>query len=84
MKFESRVGQRGQVVIPKGIRDTLHLDRNSTVEFELDGNVLTLKPKKDMRRFEEGIRRWKGALREQFLADGYTSTDEWIAEIRGR
>lgn len=84
MKYQSRVGERGQVVIPKAIRDSLGLDKNSAIEFEMTGTTVTLTPKRDMRKFDQAMKRWKGALRKEFLADGYTSTDQFIKEIRGR
>jgi AbrB family looped-hinge helix DNA binding protein len=84
MKVESKVGERGQVVIPKAIRDNLGLDKNTVVEFELRGTTLTLTPKRDMRNFDLAMKRYGGSLRKQFLADGYTSVDEYIKEIRGR
>ena len=84
MKFRSKVGERGQVVIPKAIRDNLGLDKNSAIEFELKGTTVTLKPQRDMSNFDLAIKRYGGSLRKQFLADGYTSVDEYIKEIRGR
>ncbi len=84
MKYTTKVSERGQVVIPKPIRDSLKLDKNSSVEFEMKGAVLTLRPKRDMRKFDQAIKKYRGSMREQFLADGYTSTDQFTAEIRGR
>jgi AbrB family looped-hinge helix DNA binding protein len=84
MKFRSKVGERGQVVIPKAIRDNLGLDKNSAIEFELKGTTVTLTPQRDMSNFDLAIKRYGGFLRKQFLADGYTSVDEYIKEIRGR
>jgi AbrB family looped-hinge helix DNA binding protein len=84
MKFQSKVGERGQVVIPKPIRDNLGLTKNSAVEFELKGTTVTLKPKDDMANFELALKKYGGSLRKQFLAKGYKSVDEYLDEMRGR
>ncbi len=84
MKYTTKVSERGQVVIPKPIRDSLKLDKNSSVEFEMKGAVLTLRPKRDMRKFDEAIKKYKGSMREQLLADGYSSVDELMKDLRGR
>ncbi len=83
MKYQSKVGERGQVVIPKPIRDNLGLNKNSTIEFELKGTVVMLAPKNNLEQFKRALDRYKGSLRKQFLADGYTSVDEYLAEMRG-
>lgn len=84
MKFQSKLGERGQVVIPKPIRDNLGLDKNSAIEFELKGTVVTLRPRRDLRNLDLAIKKYGGTLRKQFLADGYKNVDEYIAESRGR
>lgn len=43
-----RVGPKGQVVIPKAIRDELGLQPGDRVEFELDGGVVRLRPVRSM------------------------------------
>jgi AbrB family looped-hinge helix DNA binding protein len=87
MKYQSKVGERGQVVIPKPIRDNLRLDKNSAIEFELKGSTVTLRPKpanSDMANFELALKRYGGSLRKQFLAKGYKSVDQYLDEMRGR
>ena len=83
MKFQSKLGERGQVVIPKAIRDNLGLNKHSAIEFELKGTFVTLKPKNNLERFKQALDRYKGSLRKQFLAQGHTSVDEYLAEMRG-
>ena len=39
-----RVGAKGQVVIPKGMRDELGLQPGAEVEFELDGAAVRILP----------------------------------------
>ena len=85
MKFQSKLGERGQVVIPKAIRDNLGLGKNSAIEFELKGTTVTLKASRDqeMRNFELAMKQYGGSLRKQFVADGYTSVDQYLDEIGG-
>jgi AbrB family looped-hinge helix DNA binding protein len=84
MKFQSKVGERGQVVIPKAIRDNLGLDKNTALEFELKGATVTLRAKRDLGNFDLAMKKYAGSLRESFLASGYKSVDEYIDDIRGR
>ena len=83
-KYESTIGERGQVVIPKPIRDSLQLGKNTVIEFEVKGGAVTLRPQRDVSNLDLAIKKYGGSLRKQFLADGYTSVDEYIAESRGR
>ena len=87
MKYQSKVGERGQVVIPKPIRDKLGLDKNSAIEFELKGATVILRAKRadsDMASFELALKRYGGSLRKRFLAKGYKSVDQYLDEMRGR
>ena len=87
MKYQSKVGERGQVVIPKPIRDNLRLDKNSAIEFELKGSTVTLRARpadSDMANFKLAIQKYAGSLRKSFLASGYKSVEEYIYDIRGR
>jgi AbrB family looped-hinge helix DNA binding protein len=84
MKFQSKLGERGQVVIPKPIRDNLGLNKNSAIEFELKGSTVILKAKDDVADFEKALKRYGGSLRKQFLAKGYKSVDQYLDEMRGR
>jgi AbrB family looped-hinge helix DNA binding protein len=85
MKFTSKLGERGQVVIPKPMRDSLGLNKNSAIEFELKGTTITLKPSREqkMRNFELAFERYGGSLRKEFSADGYTSVNQYLDEIGG-
>lgn len=44
----STITQKGQVTIPKKIRDTLHLKANDRVIFVKRGNSVIIKPVKDV------------------------------------
>jgi AbrB family looped-hinge helix DNA binding protein len=87
MKIASKVGERGQVVIPKKFRDNLGLDKNTSVEFELKGATLVLTPKtlkQKTSNFDLAMKRYGGSLRKQMLNEGFASTDELMDHIRGR
>jgi AbrB family looped-hinge helix DNA binding protein len=85
MKFTSKLGERGQVVIPKAIRDNLGLSNNAAIEFELKGKVVTLRlsREQEMENFELAFKKYAGTLRKSFLAKGYKSVDHYLDETRG-
>jgi AbrB family looped-hinge helix DNA binding protein len=77
-KIESKVTSKGQVTIPKHIRDALKLTPGSAVEFRVgnDGNVVIIKggrqKKRDLNRFE----RVRGTATVRW------NTDELMALLR--
>jgi AbrB family looped-hinge helix DNA binding protein len=75
-----RIGERGQVTIPKEIRDRFSLGPESEVEFSVvhDSIVLKKAPKK------LDLRKWKGRCKDSFAELGYTSVDGFINDARGR
>ena len=75
-----KVGERGQVTIPKPIRDRFGIGPDTEIEFQVvDGSiVLRKKPKK------LNLKRWKGRCKESFGELGYSSVDKFMKDIRGR
>ncbi len=75
-----KIGERGQVTIPKEIRDRFGLGPDTEVEFRVvkDALVLEKKPRKLK------LDKWKGRCRESFTRLGYTSVDEFMEDARGR
>ncbi len=72
----STVTSKGQVTLPKKVRDALGLVPGSEVEFELrEGQVLLHK-----RVSEEKLARWQGYLRGKLPED---SVDEFVDTLRG-
>ena len=75
--MKRKVGPKGQIVIPKEIRDTLGLREGASLVFSLSGDVIELRPEP---RPEEILRRfltvkgkrirgrvdWKAVLDEEY------------------
>ena len=74
--MEAIVAERGQITLPKAVRDALGLTKGTTLNVELDGGRIILK--KDV---TEALKRVRGKFK---LAEGFTSTDEAMRAIRGR
>lgn len=73
--MNSSISTKGQVTVPKAVRDRLGLRAGTTVEFELtdDGGVILRKGHTG----ERPVDRLRGVL------DRRRSTDDLIAEMRG-
>lgn len=76
-----KVGERGQVTIPKDIRDRFGLGPDVEVEFHVE-NESTIVLRKARPKLE--IERWRGRCRDSFSDLGYRSVDEFIEDVRGR
>ena len=72
-----KVGERGQVTIPKAIRDEMGIQKNSDVDFVLNNGELQVIKKIDSKKIFEKLR----GSRKLRYAD---TVDEYIEEIRGR
>ena len=75
-----KIGKRGQVTIPKDLRERFELKHETEVEFQVVNNSILLrkKPRK------LNLARWKGRCRESFKELGYSRVDEFIEDVRGR
>lgn len=72
-----RMGERGQITIPKDMRDKLGLQPKAVLDVTMDGNTIRiLKP-------SEGAKR-VAAIRGIADLKYAGSVDEYIEEIRGR
>lgn len=69
-----RVTVKGQVTIPKEIREALGLEPGSRVRFKIEGNSCVLEKEVEADPFT----RWVGYLK------GNRSSDEIIEELRGK
>jgi len=75
-----KIGERGQVTIPKEIREQFCLGPDTEVEFRVVGGSIVLKkaPKK------LDLAKWKGHCGDSFAKLGYASVDKFIDDVRGR
>jgi AbrB family looped-hinge helix DNA binding protein len=74
-----RIG-RGQVTIPKEIRDRFGLGPETEVEFHvMGGNIVLRKARKKL-----DLAKWKGRCGGTFANLGYSSVDKFINDVRGR
>ena len=74
--MEATVAERGQITLPKAVRDALGLVKGTTLKVELDGGRIILR--KDV---SEALRRVRGKFK---LVDGLARTDDAMRAIRGR
>jgi AbrB family looped-hinge helix DNA binding protein len=75
-----KVGARGQVTIPKDIRDQFGLEPETEVEFRIIADAIVLK--KSPRKLN--LAKWKGRCGDMFAELGYSSVDKFIEDVRGR
>lgn len=75
-----RVGERGQVTIPKNIREQFGLGPETEIEFlVIDGSIVLRRVPKKL-----NLGKWKGRCAEEFAKLGYSSVDKFIDDVRGR
>ncbi len=75
-----KLGERGQVTIPKDIRDKFGLGPKTELEFEVTDGVIVLK--KASAKID--VTKWKGCCKDSFAELGYDSVDAFIEDVRGR
>ena len=73
--MEATVAERGQITLPKAVRDALGLVKGSTLSVELEGGRIVLRKSVD-----DAISRARGRFK---LPAGVT-TDDVMRELRGR
>ena len=75
-----KIGESGQVMIPKDIRDQFDLGPETEIEFRVVGGSIVLKktPKK------LNLAKWKGRCGDAFAKLSYSSVDKFIDDVRGR
>jgi AbrB family looped-hinge helix DNA binding protein len=75
-----KVGERGQVTIPKDIRDQFGIGPETEVEFRVSrGEILLRKSPRKL-----NLDKWKGHSGRAFAKLGYSSVDRFIDDVRGR
>jgi AbrB family looped-hinge helix DNA binding protein len=75
-----KVGERGQVTIPKDIREQFGLGPDTEVEFYVvKGSILLKKAPQKL-----NLGKWRGRCGNSFAKLGYSSVDKFIEDVRGR
>ena len=74
--MEATVAERGQITLPKAVRDALGLVKGTKLTVELDGGRIVLR--KDV---GDALSKLRGKFK---LAEGFKSTDEAMRALRGR
>jgi AbrB family looped-hinge helix DNA binding protein len=73
--MEATVAERGQITLPKAVRDALGLTKGTKLKVEIEGGRIVMR--KDV---DDAVSR----LRGKFKLDGFKDTDEALRAIRGR
>jgi antitoxin PrlF len=73
--MEATVAERGQITLPKAVRDALGLTKGTTLQVELDGSRIILR-----KNVNDAISRVRG----KFKLDGFDSVDDAMRAVRGR
>lgn len=73
--MEATVAERGQITLPKAVRDALGLVKGTQLIVELDGNRIILR-----KNVDDAVSR----LRGRFKLDGFASADDAVRAARGR
>src|SRR5690606_19101107 len=71
--MEATVAERGQITLPKAVRDALGLTKGTLLKVELDGSRIILRKSVD-----DAISRVRG----KFALDGFESADEAVRILR--
>ncbi len=73
--MEATVAERGQITLPKAVRDALGLTKGTQLKVELDGGRIILR-----KNVDDALSRLRGRFT---LPEGMTS-DDVMRELRGR
>lgn len=75
-----KVGERGQVTIPKEIRERFGIGADTEVEFSVERGQILLR----RRASKLPLRNWKGYCAATFRKTGHRGVDEYLDEVRGK
>lgn len=73
--MDTTVAERGQITLPKAVRDALGLTKGTQLTVELEGNRIILS-----KNASDALARVKG----RFKRPGKLSTDDLMRQLRGR
>lgn len=72
--MEATVAERGQITLPKAVRDALGLTKGSVLKVELEGSRIVLRKSVD-----DAVSRARG----RFRLDGFETTEAAVRAVRG-
>jgi antitoxin PrlF len=72
--MEATVAERGQITLPKAVRDALGLSKGSQLKVELDGSRIILR-----KNVDDAISKVRG----KFKLDGFESVEDALQAVRG-
>ncbi|WP_101924779.1 MULTISPECIES: AbrB/MazE/SpoVT family DNA-binding domain-containing protein [Luteimonas] len=72
--MEATVAERGQITLPKAVRDALGLSKGTILKVELEGSRIVLRKSVD-----DAVSRARG----RFRLEGFASTDTAMRAARG-
>ena len=75
-----KIGERGQVTVPKRLRERFGLAPGEEVEFQVINDQIVLKKAAPKLNLDK----WKGYCRDSFTDLGYEDVDDFIEDVRGR
>lgn len=76
----TKIGERGQVTIPKEIREQRGFRSETEVEFRVvNGSIVLRKAPAKL-----NLAKWRGRCARSFAKLGYGSVDGFVEDIRGR
>ena len=74
--MEAIVAERGQITLPKAVRDALGLTKGTQLKVELDGGRIILR-----KNVDDALSRMRGKYK---LVPEYANSDEALRAVRGR
>ncbi len=84
MNLKSKLGERGQVLIAKAIRDELSLRTGSQFEVRLVDGAIRFEPARHSGVIKAAIQRYKGSRHGVLERMGYSSVEDYLKATRGR
>ncbi len=75
-----KIGERGQVTVPKRLRERFGLAPGEEVEFQVVNDQIVLKKAAPQLNLDK----WKGYCRDSFTELSYEGVDDFIEDVRGR
>ena len=72
--MEATVAERGQITLPKAVRDALGLTKGSVLKVELEGSRIVLRKSVD-----DAVSRARG----RFRLDGFETIEAAVQAVRG-